>query len=127
MTLTMPRRVLTLAALVSLLPAVSLAQVTKDRLVNAAQEPHNWLTYSSQRHSTLTQINLDNVDDLETKWVFQSRTSHHFQATPLVVDGIIVCDPAAERRRGARCEDGSGVLGLRARAISGRPTVLRVQ
>ena len=93
MTLNMPRHVLTLAALLSLLPAVSLAQVTKDRLVNAAQEPHNWLTYSgtysSQRHSTLTQINLDNVDDLETKWVFQSRTSHHFQATPLVVDGIM--------------------------------------
>ncbi len=69
------------------------AQVTWERLVDAADEPHNWLTYSgtfdSQRHSALDEITLDNVGDLEMKWVFQSQTSHNFQATPLVVDGVM--------------------------------------
>ena len=82
---------LTVCAL--LLPAAAAAQVTPERLVNAAAEPHNWLTYSgtyaSQRHSTLDRVTPDNVGDLEMKWVFQSRTSHHFQATPLVVDGVM--------------------------------------
>ena len=74
-------------------PLLVLGQVTEERLVNAAQEPHNWLTYSgtyaSHRYSTLSQINHANVADLEMKWVFQSQTAMHFQATPLVVDGIM--------------------------------------
>ena len=74
--------------LIGLLPGRSSAQVTPERLLDAAQEPHNWLTYSgtysSERHSTLSEITPDNVADLEMKWVFQSRTSHAFQATPLV-------------------------------------------
>jgi len=81
------------ASVVCLVPAASLGQVSADRLLHAAQEPHNWLTYSgtyaSQRYSALTQIDKANVTDLETKWVFQSRTSHNFEATPLVVDGIM--------------------------------------
>ena len=93
MTVIETRRALVLAAFIGVVPAMSFGQVTPERLVNAAEEPQNWLTYSgtyaSQRYSALTQINLENVDDLETKWVFQSRTSHHFQATPLVVDGIM--------------------------------------
>ena len=78
---------------IGLLPTTSSGQVTPERLLNAAEEPHNWLTYSgtysSERHSTLSQITPDNVADLEMKWVFQSRTSHYFQATPLVVDGVM--------------------------------------
>ena len=89
----MRQSLVALTACALLLPAAAAAQVTPERLVNAAAEPHNWLTYSgtyaSQRHSTLDRITSDNVGDLEMKWVFQSRTSHHFQATPLVVDGIM--------------------------------------
>ncbi|RPI55594.1 MAG: PQQ-dependent dehydrogenase, methanol/ethanol family [Acidobacteria bacterium] len=70
-----------------------LAQVSPDRLLNAQKEPHNWLTYSgsymSQRHSPLTQITTANVKDLELKWVFQARWLDYYQATPLVVDGIM--------------------------------------
>ena len=70
-----------------------LAQVSSDRLLNAQKEPHNWLTYSgsymSQRHSPLTQITTANVKDLELKWVFQARWLDYYQATPLVVDGIM--------------------------------------
>src|ERR1700723_760408 len=69
------------------------AQVSFDRIVNAGKEPQNWLTYSgnmmSQRYSPLAQINPQNVKNLEQKWVFQARSLEKFEATPLVVDGIM--------------------------------------
>jgi glucose dehydrogenase len=73
------------------------AQVTFDRLVRAAQEPHNWLSYSggyfSQRYTELAQITPDNVKNLESAWIYQltSRepTSTRFEVTPIVVDGIM--------------------------------------
>jgi len=69
------------------------AQVSFDRIVNADKEPQSWLTYSgnmmSQRYSPLTQITSGNVKDLELKWVFQARSLEKFEATPLVVDGIM--------------------------------------
>ena len=67
--------------------------VTFERLLNAVNEPHNWLTYSggydSQRHTALDQITLGNAEDLELKWVFQAQSLQMFEATPLVVDGIM--------------------------------------
>ncbi len=82
-------RYLALLMLASLAPA----QVTYDRLRNALKEPHNWLTYngsySSVHHSTLEGINLDNVRNLQLEWVFQARSLEKFQATPLVVDGVM--------------------------------------
>src|SRR5689334_9892047 len=69
------------------------AQVSFDRILNAAKEPQNWLTYSgttnSQRYSTLTQINPDNVKNLELQWIFQSHSLERYEATPLVVDGVM--------------------------------------
>jgi alcohol dehydrogenase (cytochrome c) len=69
------------------------AQVTWERLLNAKQEPHNWLTYGgtyeSQRYTTLDQITPANVGNLELKWVFQSQLLEPFETTPLVVDGIL--------------------------------------
>jgi len=74
-------------------PLVASAQVTPERLENAASEPHNWLTYSgtymSQRYSELDQITTRNVDKLELKWVFQAQSLEAFEASPLVVDGIM--------------------------------------
>ena len=62
-------------------------------LLNAADEPHNWLTYSgnyeAQRHTALDQITPANVDRLELQWVFQARSLQVFQTTPLVVDGMM--------------------------------------
>lgn len=64
-----------------------------ERILSAAKEPQNWLTYSgnlnSQRHSALTQINPTNARDLSLKWVFQSRSLDKHEVTPLVVDGIM--------------------------------------
>ena len=46
--------------------------VNKDRLLNAQNEPQNWLMmngdYGSQRYSKLTQINRDNVKQLRMVW-----------------------------------------------------------
>jgi alcohol dehydrogenase (cytochrome c) len=72
------------------------AQVSFERILRAIQEPQNWLTYSGnyngQRYSPLTQINRDNVRNLELQWVLQVRSltgSDKFEATPLVVDGVM--------------------------------------
>lgn len=69
------------------------AQVTPERLENAASEPENWLTYSgtymSQRHTTLDQLTTRNVDELELKWVFQAQSLEAFEASPLVVGDIM--------------------------------------
>ena len=68
-------------------------QVTFNRILNANKEPQNWLTYSgtelSQRHSLLTQITPANAKNLELQWVFQARSLEKFEATPLVVDGVL--------------------------------------
>ena len=69
------------------------AQVPFSRLRDAVSEPANWLTYSggyfSQRYTTLSQITPANVGELELQWVFQNRVFGPWQATPLVVDGIM--------------------------------------
>jgi alcohol dehydrogenase (cytochrome c) len=83
-------------AIVALVAAGSLgvqAQVSYDRIVKAASEPQNWLTYggtyASQRYSTLTQITPNNVSRLETKWVLQNQVFGAWESNPLVVDGIM--------------------------------------
>ena len=81
--------VLSLASLVVTLDA----QVSFDRLLNAEREPHNWLSYSgtldNQRYSRLTQITPGNVKGLQLAWVWQNRSLEKFEATPLVVDGVM--------------------------------------
>ena len=46
--------------------------VNRERLMNAQNEPHNWLMmngdYGSMRYSRLTQINRDNVKNLRMVW-----------------------------------------------------------
>jgi alcohol dehydrogenase (cytochrome c) len=69
------------------------AQVSFDRLVRAGDTPQDWLNYSggylSERYSALNQITPDNVKNLEQKWIFQARSLEKFEATPLVVDGVL--------------------------------------
>ena len=71
--------------------APSFSPVTWERLLNAADEPDNWLmysgTFSSQRFSRLDQIHTGNVDDLELKWTYQIPVVDRAETTPLVVDG----------------------------------------
>jgi alcohol dehydrogenase (cytochrome c) len=69
------------------------AQVTSDRILRAADEPQNWLTYSggysSQRYSLLKQIDTSNAKNLELKWMVQNQVFGPWETSPLVVDGIM--------------------------------------
>src|SRR5215471_21569827 len=81
-------------ALLFMLAAGSIpAQVSFDRILHANNEPQNWLTYSgttmSQRYSLLNEITPGNVRALELKWIYQVQSLEKFEATPLVVDGVM--------------------------------------
>jgi alcohol dehydrogenase (cytochrome c) len=83
----------TLVLIVAIAEVGSYGQVTFDRIVNAAKEPQNWLTYSGdyagRRFSPLDQINTTNARSLVAKWVYQTAATGKFETTPLVVDGIL--------------------------------------
>ncbi len=74
-------------------PVAPFTPVTAERLLNAEDEPHNWLMYSgnykSQRYSGLNQIDRGNAARLEIQWVHQLRTLDQAETTPLVVDGVM--------------------------------------
>ncbi len=69
------------------------APVDDARLRTAVDDPANWLTYgrdyANQRFSALKQINRETVAQLVPHWIYQTGTSATFQATPLVVDGVM--------------------------------------
>src|ERR1700716_4495252 len=75
--MTSPRLAILLGAAIAVLAGVVTAAdyqmtVNRDRLVNAQNEPQNWLLmngdYASTRYSKLTQINRDNVKNLRLAW-----------------------------------------------------------
>lgn len=77
------------------------AGVDYERILNAREEPQNWLTYygayNGQRYSPLDQINTENVKRIGPAWIFQAgntgliagASTYSFEATPIVVDGIM--------------------------------------
>ena len=71
----------------------AIANVTDQRLVNAAAEPHNWLTHGgnqqSHRFSGLDQITPGNIGTLKPAWSLDFDTYRGQEATPVVVDGVI--------------------------------------
>src|SRR5713226_1895600 len=73
--------------------ASATGQVTYERLVHAANESGNWLTYSgtyrSWRYSSLDQITRQTASRLKVEWVYQMPTTLMVETTPLVVDGIM--------------------------------------
>jgi alcohol dehydrogenase (cytochrome c) len=87
-----------------LLLAVALllyGQVPYERIVKAELEPGNWLTYSGnyQGHgySPLDQINTSNVAGLKVAWMYQIRSTNHFEGMPLVFDGVMyITEPPSD-------------------------------
>jgi alcohol dehydrogenase (cytochrome c) len=69
------------------------AQLTYERILNAASEPQSWLTYNGtydgKRFSELDQITPQNVGNLELQWVLQNQVFGAWQSNPLVVDGVM--------------------------------------
>ena len=61
--------------------------------IETASGGAEWLTYGGtydeQRHSSLTAINKDNVDQLGVAWTFDLTTNRGVEATPIVVDGVM--------------------------------------
>jgi len=90
----------TLSTMVGTAPP-SAKGVTYDRILNARNEPQNWLTYygayDGQRFSPLDQINTGNVKNLSPAWVFQcgsmgmhsGASTYSFEASPIVVDDVM--------------------------------------
>src|SRR5712672_4332825 len=95
-----------LAALASIsLAAITMpafaADVTYERLLNAPNEPENWLMvhrdYNNSRHSPLTTINAANAKDLKPKFIMSiggiatggSTLRGKEESTPLVDDGFM--------------------------------------
>ncbi|MEM1152969.1 MAG: PQQ-dependent dehydrogenase, methanol/ethanol family [Pseudomonadota bacterium] len=72
---------------------VAIAMVDDERIINADEEPGNWMshgrTYGEERYSPLTQINTDNVQDLGLAWYFDLETERGIEATSIIVDGIM--------------------------------------
>lgn len=54
-----------------------------------ADWPHYGLNYQGQRHSPLTQINRNNVSKLVPAWQHNTGVKSTFQATPIVVGGVM--------------------------------------
>lgn len=64
-----------------------------ERICNSAKEPQNWLTYwgdlEGQHYSSLHQINLTNIKDLQGQWAVQLSGDGIVQSVPIVVDGLM--------------------------------------
>ncbi|MDP9347841.1 MAG: PQQ-dependent dehydrogenase, methanol/ethanol family, partial [Gemmatimonadota bacterium] len=76
------------------LPRNPVAGITSQRIARApTAEPQNWITYGggydNMRYSRLGQINTRNVARLRPAWNKQFGLPNGFEATPMVVDGIM--------------------------------------
>ena len=73
-------------------------KVTTERLLNAASEPQQWMTYngsySEQRYSTLSGVNRDNVKTLGLAWFADYDTNLTQAGTPLAIDGAVYVSTA---------------------------------
>jgi len=69
------------------------ANITWSDLLAGLKDPHRWLSYSGdlrgERHSPLVQITPKNVANLKSQWTFQTGTQGKFEATPIVIDGVL--------------------------------------
>jgi alcohol dehydrogenase (cytochrome c) len=74
-------------------PITANVTVTDSMLLNSATDTDNWLlhgrTYDNQRYSPLTQIAGGNVKRLVPVSIIQTGIANSFEATPLVVNGVM--------------------------------------
>src|SRR5471032_351543 len=87
---TAPVAVLLTLAAVSLLRA---QDITNKDLLDGLANPSRWLTYSGdytgRRFSPLTQITPTNAARLAPQWTFQTGVVNKFEATTIVIDGVL--------------------------------------
>lgn len=74
------------------------ANVTSERLSNAASEPSQWMTvggtYEERHYSPLNEVNRDTVSRLGLSWFADYDTNLSQQGTPLYIDGVIYVSTA---------------------------------
>jgi lanthanide-dependent methanol dehydrogenase len=77
------------AAAVALLAGVASPALANDELLVMQNNPAYWVmpagNYANQRYSSLSQINTDNVDDLEVAWTFSTGVLRGHEGGPLVI------------------------------------------
>ena len=75
------------------LPTIAPQNITDKDLLGGLSNPARWLTvsgdYTGQRHSPLKQITPANAGQLAAQWTFQANVPGKFEATPIVIDGIM--------------------------------------
>ncbi|HZR24934.1 MAG TPA: PQQ-dependent dehydrogenase, methanol/ethanol family [Vicinamibacterales bacterium] len=117
MALTFRRLFGMISALIVLGTAVHAQQITMKDLADGLANPSRWLTYSGdftgQRFSPLTQITPANAEQLSAQWTFQTGVNTKFEATPIVVDGVLYVTGGAAPALG-------GAVTQHAWAIDGR-------
>src|SRR5690606_1610168 len=78
--------------------SVPAANITDERLLNAADEPSQWMmvggTYEERHYSPLSEINGNNLDQLGLAWYADYDTNLSQQGTPLYIDGVIYVSTA---------------------------------
>ena len=71
----------------------AVAEIDGEAIIRANEQPGNWMshgrTYDEQRHSPLTPIDTENVDQLGLAWYADLDTSRGLESTPIVVDGVM--------------------------------------
>jgi alcohol dehydrogenase (cytochrome c) len=90
-----PRFTAPVAALLTM-AAVSVLHaqgITSKDLLDGLANPSRWLTYSGdytgRRFSPLTEITPANAGRLAPQWTFQNGVVNKFEATPIVIDGVM--------------------------------------
>jgi PQQ-dependent dehydrogenase (methanol/ethanol family) len=73
--------------------AAAPARVDQQRLLNADNEPAQWLSvgggFAEQRYSPLARVNTDNVAQLGLAWYHDLDTNRGQEASPIVIDGVL--------------------------------------
>jgi glucose dehydrogenase len=81
-------RYLSLASIAALMACTQVSKLTSSNTGNV-DWPSYGLDLKSQRFSNLSQINQHNVSTLKTAWKVETGVKATFQATPIVVNGIM--------------------------------------
>ena len=123
------------AFLIVVIASVTLAaqtagpQVTSQDLLDGLKDPTRWLTnggdYNGQRHSPLTQITPENVNQLAAQWTFQTGTLGSFQTTPIVIDGVLYVTGFNNNAWAIDARSGRTDLALSPRSARGLARLLR--
>src|SRR5688572_7019309 len=83
----------TLFATIATAAGLSAQSISNKDLLDGLANTTTWLTYSGdysgRRHSPLTQITPANAGQLAPQWTFQTGVAGKFEATPIVIDGVL--------------------------------------